>query len=873
MRIHSLELRNVRSIEHLHLADIPDTGVVVIHGHNEAGKTTITEAIRTVLKEKSDTKKTAVKAMQPVGKDVPVEITLSATVGETTFTVHKRYLRKSATTLKITSPRVESLTGGEADNRLARIIESGVDSTLFDALFVEQGDVDIALQAAGIPSLASALSQGESTSEHTDADPAILAAVTAEYQRYYTASTGREAGELKTARAEIATHQQHLQEATAAYSRLSGVVESVERDENRLRECTDELPIAEAELQQSQTKLAEALKLADDLSAARLQLSHAETAAEIAADAVKRRESTTSAVARNEAALAQRRQTLAELAEQCDALDKRIADSSGRRDQLGQRVATLNEQHNEARGEWELLQSEARRVELTDFLSEVAARDTELAALSGFMPATDITDDDLAALEKAEVDLKIAEATARAQAAKLTLTAASPTVVSVGSQEETIGEDVSVFEILEEKSFTIGEVTAVIAPGTSGQQLQHHVDQAKERLKELLDSASAQTVDHARETLRETKTKQEELAAKQRERAVLVGKKDVAALRLELQQLEKKVAGAQLPSTTIQDAKTSFELLSEQVAAATQEKKEADAEFLALKESPLLSDLRTQQLLIADEEQRLATLQAELVELEQHISADQLKDAEKKALLDVAAQREHVKTLQARVNSQNVATQQALVDGDQSRVDNVKKTIQELRERLAANTALIGSDNGAAEQLAKAEAAFEGASYQLAAVERRAHAAKLLYEALLRHRDEARRKYAAPFADKVRQLAALVYGGEVDFQVGDDLRLQERVHNGTALPIAALSGGAQEQLALIIRFAVAELVGDGASVPIFVDDVLGNTDSERLKLMNVVFSSVGQRNQVFVFTSMSQRFDRIAGAVSHSMDELKGGAI
>ena len=51
MRIHRLELINVRGIEHLALDELPETGVVVIHGKNEAGKSTIVEALDVVLTE------------------------------------------------------------------------------------------------------------------------------------------------------------------------------------------------------------------------------------------------------------------------------------------------------------------------------------------------------------------------------------------------------------------------------------------------------------------------------------------------------------------------------------------------------------------------------------------------------------------------------------------------------------------------------------------------------------------------------------------------------------------------------------------------------------------------------------------------------
>ena len=38
MKLHSIELKNVRGIEHLVVDELPDRGVVVIAGDNEMGK-------------------------------------------------------------------------------------------------------------------------------------------------------------------------------------------------------------------------------------------------------------------------------------------------------------------------------------------------------------------------------------------------------------------------------------------------------------------------------------------------------------------------------------------------------------------------------------------------------------------------------------------------------------------------------------------------------------------------------------------------------------------------------------------------------------------------------------------------------------------
>ena len=94
MRIHSLEIKNVRGIEHLVLDDLPETGVVVIHGENEAGKSTIVEALDVVLTEKHTAGSSGIRELQPVGKDVSPEVIADISVGEYRFRIAKRWLQK-----------------------------------------------------------------------------------------------------------------------------------------------------------------------------------------------------------------------------------------------------------------------------------------------------------------------------------------------------------------------------------------------------------------------------------------------------------------------------------------------------------------------------------------------------------------------------------------------------------------------------------------------------------------------------------------------------------------------------------------------------------------------------------------------------------
>ena len=69
MRIHGLYLHNIRGISQLELSELPETGVVVIHGDNEAGKSTIMDAIDACLNYKYSGFPKDIKSLVPTVPD------------------------------------------------------------------------------------------------------------------------------------------------------------------------------------------------------------------------------------------------------------------------------------------------------------------------------------------------------------------------------------------------------------------------------------------------------------------------------------------------------------------------------------------------------------------------------------------------------------------------------------------------------------------------------------------------------------------------------------------------------------------------------------------------------------------------------------
>ena len=141
MRIHSIELKNFRGIEELKIDDISDTGVTVIHGRNEAGKTTILKAIEALFNYKFSSKAAGVKSLQTVNADVSPEAAMEFSVGPYRLKLSKQWIRQTSALLEELSPNRNTYKGEEAESQLNEILSRHLDRSLFDAMFLSQDDL------------------------------------------------------------------------------------------------------------------------------------------------------------------------------------------------------------------------------------------------------------------------------------------------------------------------------------------------------------------------------------------------------------------------------------------------------------------------------------------------------------------------------------------------------------------------------------------------------------------------------------------------------------------------------------------------------------------------------------------------------------
>lgn len=859
MRIHRLELTNVRGIEHLVLDDLPETGVVVIHGENEAGKSTIVEALDVVLTEKHSGRSKRIRALQPVGKDVAPEVIAELSVGEYRFRIAKRWLSKKSCELNISSPRPAQFTGSQADDELERILSEHLDRSLVDALFMRQDDTGEAISAVGIPSLTRALEResGLAEEEVSGDDSALLARVDKEYQRYFTAAKGNPAGGYKESAEALSRAEEEYAEATRVLRELDSVVERYEQLERDQAAAQSELPAAQADLTDKRSRAEEAATAQAKLDSHKATLERATDDLARAQSAVTERAELVTAAeeAARAAEAAQYRLTAAQdkakgEAEEKERLEKRLA--VAKEDYAAARSTLKQARRQQDKQKFEQLSA---RLESLDALAAEADQARAVVAQRG----REVTAADITGLHKADSALSVAERLHEAAAAKVHFSGPAGSTIRVDGEDIEVGEDTAI-ELVDSRVITIGDITARFSAGSySAEDTQRDVEQARMRLRDLLDILGVGSVAAAEEAHEAHRAQNDALDAATRALNAELGPDDLAGLRSQHSALAEKVADLEdTAEVDLPAAEAAEEAASEKVDAL-------DRELVPYRESRLAHEVVRLDAELDAARENAQRVTRELASERERAADDALHTEVTRleaTVADLCGQLDHMEAV-------DLDTANSLVEGAQSHLAYLTDRIQRCEVDLGRLSSEVNFHSGAAERAQQATATVEMARALYESVDKRAQAARYLREILLKHRDAARQRYAAPFVAALSQLARTVYGGEITFELDEDLRVIARTQYNETVSLASLSGGAREQLAILTRFAIAQLVG-AESVPVIVDDALGSTDRHRLQLMATLFSHVGRDNQVLVFTCMPERYSRVPGRDERDIASLKG---
>jgi len=232
MRFIRLRVANYRGIAAAEVKFDP-AGITLVQGPNEAGKTSLGEAIGLLFEYLDSSKHRNIEAIKPVHRDEGPEIELQAESGPYAFTYLKRFLKKPETKLTITKPKPENHTGREAHERAEAILRETLDIDLWKALTIQQGDAIHQPVLTKQTSLSAALDKAAGGRPADPREEGLFDKVREECLRYYT--------ERGAERKELAESRKALSDAEAEVARSEQAIRDLDQDIDRTAALQREL--------------------------------------------------------------------------------------------------------------------------------------------------------------------------------------------------------------------------------------------------------------------------------------------------------------------------------------------------------------------------------------------------------------------------------------------------------------------------------------------------------------------------------------------------------------------------------------------------------------------------------------------------------
>lgn len=892
MRIHRLHVSRFRGIEDRRL-DLAPSGVTVVVGPNETGKSSLAEALNLLFEYPDSSQAEAVRSVQPVGRDVGAEVEVEAETGPYRFRYRKRFHRDRETILEVLEPAPEELTGRDAHDRMTAILDETLDRALWDALWVEQGRGFDQADLARARSLLDALDRAAGgDSGGGEREETLFARIEETVREFYTAKRGTETGALRDARQAAEEAREREDRLADELAELEADAERFDRLESRRRKLEPRVEAARRETDEASEAQGRVRKMRDEVTALRRELDLREGRLERLRDAYD----------------AERAE--AELAPRLRAAREELRHAEGAHAPLRDAVEIARNRSDAADGERELRR---RDVDLLDRRNRLERTRRELdAARVSRDRLVDLTErlaelpigvDDVERIDRLERRIREAEAARAAGSPEIRLRAETTLTVELEARDEP-GETVSLDpdELWSRRpsrglALRIPGVAKIeLSPGDEAQKLARSVDALRLELHAAVEGIlegsipedASPSPDLVRERYAERRRLEDERSAVQAELSRALDGRQQADLERREEKLEEAIAAylderpdepppADDPDAAReahQAAETrSQEAQRERIAAERAEREIAEREDKIRRTVERLEmELEAVRERAAQARERLlsrgelpkaapASEQGALFEdapgedplVEALAAAERARDDARRRLAE--RERELSEADPENVAARASRAEERFRDLERAR-NELDRELTELRGRLEA----LGS-RGLFEQHEEAAAALERTTRRLASIEARARAARRLYDTMFEVREEARRSYHRPLADKIAELGRRLYGDDFEVRLSEDLAIAERVLDGRRLPFDQLSTGAREQLALLARLASALLVApDGGGAPLILDDVLGHTDPDRLVALCRILATTGEACQVVILTSDPQRYRDVEGA-------------
>ena len=863
MRVRELEIENFRKFRQpVHLAGFDD-GLNLVCEANEAGKSTVLDALRAVLFERHGSRSERIVSFRPHGDEVAPTVRLTFEVGGETWSVRKRFLQKAEVVLE--GPRVRA-TGDEAEEKLQELLgftraaNRGADADTRGALgllWVEQGQ-SFVLDAPGgaarrtletvLAGEVGAVTGGRRAS-------AVMQAVEKSLSELLTAATGRPTRRLLTAQQAAEQAAAAAEEAQRELAQFEDVLDRLEtrRSEDRrlLRDLMN--PEQEQQIAALGADIERARTASQALAAAESHLREAAGVRERLEARATKRAGLRDALA---AAGKDRNSALATSADHAKALETALDAERSAASLLEAARGTLRETEELRRvAQAAKTEGERRRVLSAAFarLDAADAIAAELDAARRTLASATMTEaalDRLQKLERAVVERRSA-ATAGAATLQVRLEPAAPAALLNGvAVEGSARVAVTERQVLD----LAGIGTVIVEPPAGGEAASATLRAAEQDLAGFLAQVGQATAEEARTAAR-VRSRMEQSEQTLAARLAAACPADPALkLAAGLKALRGALAGETRPDAGVttdagltpgEDAEARWEV-ARTAERAAQGRREAAVDSLRAAE---LAEVR-----LAG---HVARATAEHQRLESELTAELAALGDD----DLAEQSSEARTAEARALLAREDARRAAAGLDEAALTRRRAGLVQKRERMREDRLGLVQEIAKLEERARtlggagpatrATAAAEAADVARVAHERlreEAEVLRLLKQVIGDAQLAASRRYLAPITRRVAPYVSRLLPN-ASLALGDEYTPRALIRGGREEAADDLSKGTQEQLAVLTRVAFADLlIEKGKPASLILDDALVFADDDRFETVLEILADAARRMQVIILS-------------------------
>ena len=831
MKLREIEVRNWRGLNQSLAVLSPRLNLIL--GPNESGKSRIFQALQFGLFETYKGTSQRKQALQSWASTESPIVRVAFTHGAVDYELQKQFLKGASAQL---SGGGRTLRGEDAEDALRQILGTrqpgsrgaGIDDRgIWPLIMVSQGDsrapVQEHLNEDGRGRLHERLSREIGVAAISPLGQRVMSLAEQEYQRYFTA-TGQDGKVLRDARGALHDAQVKLAAATESLQRQEKTAHALASNRAGLVEL-------EARRIRAQT---EAVAARDRAEAAQIAGRSVATAQGVVNTSVQKATSALDALNARQQADA----TIQRLAEDLARLETETAQRSALQHELEQSVRVAEQRFVE-------VERQQRRVELRTIAADLATRVAGLEQLEAAMAAARAARARLPSIDHASLSrLQQLDQVARAAATKLQGAAVNIVVhlkqdAWIDGMPRAAGETIQI-HVVDNQRISIGEWADVeIRPGGGElERLRTAAADAAREIEAALEIAGVETLSRA------VAIHDERVACEQQ--ITELGKQVKATSSKALGQLREDLAVCMAELERLGPA--FLDSAPEAAALVTSERNAAVAALAEFRDHMI--ELRTQHQTLRGERERFVRQYAErptAAQLQEELDAAVAeRERATRALIEARREFADLGGSEVQADARRLAI---AADSLASRVREVRSEGDQLQGEL--RTLML---SGHYESKEEAAAKVEQARGDLTRLERQAAAARRLWETLSAERRRVVEKLTAPVTLRVRPyLQELFPGCGLDAGEGLDIvGLQSEQLNE---PFGELSGGAQEQISLVTRIGLAEVLAAEGTLPLILDDALINTDPERIRLIQRLLFRAADNLQIILFSCHDVLFD------------------